>query len=425
MNSTAKRFDAPPAATAQRGPVVRARRHKVSVLATGEILSLAAAKAMNAGSLGAITALIQATLERPDLLESGSLQSIDQARLAMGMRGATAQDIEFSFMALFSAGIAVREEPAGESLTIPILDRVIAETLAGAVRRSQGWSKRGRQESSSDLDLSNPTKSSRSPRSDRAEASGAAVQGAPMGPKEPKEAKAPKRKAAVASAIELRAPGHAAAGGEDPLFIELPCKGGVQVPVHQSYVRSLRETFPTIDVEEQIRLAVAWCRVGEEAQGTPTAKQYAQRLKLPVAIKGFVTKWMSRATQDAAIRREVRRHSTVGRNGFGNGGSYEQATAPASPTPVAGQRALSEGLDDLLADVNGSVASHQPDSPEPIQASFSDLDRVEVPPTTAAHTEVREGNSSLTPLSAQPEPKVSSLLQRLRGRPTVNLYASK
>jgi hypothetical protein len=64
MNKPPLKFDAQPVATANRGPVVRARRHKVACVAMGEILASSATRGMSASALGAVTALIQSTLER-------------------------------------------------------------------------------------------------------------------------------------------------------------------------------------------------------------------------------------------------------------------------------------------------------------------------------------------------------------------------
>lgn len=129
--------------------------------------------------------------------------------------------------------------------------------------------------------------------------------------------------------------------GADPVVVIIPCERG-NAEITAGYVADLAQTFPRLDIENQLRLAALW------------ARSNPARRKTFVGLRRFLNSWLSNASRDADVRNAVVRTAGA-KNGFGQGGTYREVEGhevAASP----GQGAFSAGSDpdedlaDLLAE---------------------------------------------------------------------------
>jgi hypothetical protein len=118
---------------------------------------------------------------------------------------------------------------------------------------------------------------------------------------------------------------------DDVTVARIPCKCGATAELTESFVAYLQETFPGVDVRQQVRTMTIWCE-----------SHPAQRKEL-TGIRKFVTGWLTRARSDSDIQKAVSR-AGASKNGFGRGGSYgDSAPAQATESP-------SDDFDDLEDD---------------------------------------------------------------------------
>lgn len=339
--------------------------------AIGDLVTSPAAALLSPVALGSLVTLVRhcGTCGVAELSDA-------DIRGVLGMRGLSASDIDVAVQSMRLAGLVVAE--AG-LVRIPSLALHIQAELAARSNRKAGWETRRQRAdvkpaSSVVPIVATPAVKPITPAAAQITAADAPAQAAEppaaapqvavagrLSPAEPREVaspakpeRAPATRGAPAGGIETRrfteSDSKRTTPSEDPVSVRIPVEKGV-AELTQSYVDHLQSTYGRIDVLEQLKRAALWCESNK-----------AQR-KTWVGLRRFVNSWLSRASQDADVRRAVVRAGSQ-RNGFGQGGDYasgesdvpaqsERSTSDVS-TPAAG--ALSDaGLGDF-SDLLGVTA---------------------------------------------------------------------
>lgn len=328
-------------------------QQRVARAALGEMLSATSAQALSPIVIGSLVVLVRHAVARVDFGARGSTMQAKEAQSALAMKGVGASDSDLVLAGLEMAGL-IRLE-AGV-LAIPGLDAALRSELSSLSNRMAGWVKRSGARVA-------PTGGAPAIAADAAakhEAAAAQVDGisadgvaAPAAPAIPAAA-APrtKRPAQVRAegGVEVRrfssSDKVATDPQSDPVFVRIPCKGDAVAEVTADYVADLRQSYRSLDIEEQLLRCRAWC----QAQ--------ASRRKTLTGFRKFINRWMNSAARDHDMAQSFRR-AEASRNGFGQGGGYPFVSAPAdhgaAPLDVASGE--QEEFDDLLGDPIPTQAS--------------------------------------------------------------------
>ena len=74
----------------------------------------------------------------------------------------------------------------------------------------------------------------------------------------------------------------AVGGADDPVFITIQSNQGEEVPVRESFVKTLEEAYPAVDVRDQLRQMKAWCISNPKNRKTKSG------------IPRFINTWLSK-----------------------------------------------------------------------------------------------------------------------------------
>ncbi|MFK4705802.1 hypothetical protein ABIC83_002641 [Roseateles asaccharophilus] len=315
---------------AQRADQVRARARKAMKVALGELLTQPEVSSLSAALIGALVSVAQRLLS-PPLEVSAPRIRLEEARAVLQMRGTSHAEACGSLDAL--AALSLLRVVDGQ-VSIDAVDAALEEHFKLLSNRSQGWVKRLKESSSgSGGDLPNEKSATPAPNPPtRAGGETAALSAqqkdtaaAPSLPGfEPPAAASKNSLVKRFGASEREEP-----AATDPTVVYIPCKGDKTAEITRSYADSLKLTFRSLDVDQQLLLATNWC------------KSNIRHQKTFEGLRRFINHWMTKALEQSSMRTAVVQAARQA-NGFGQGGGYSSAqeVAPAS-------RGTADDFDDL------------------------------------------------------------------------------
>lgn len=279
--------------------------------AQAEVLGSAECQELSALSLGCVSILVRSLVTevidgREARLEFGDAQA------CLLNKGVGAEDAALMISALQRARV-IRLD-AG-CVTMEAVDRVAAAERIALANRRAGWGKRSRM-------------------SEEAASEARKVRAAP------------KPVTRLIDGVEYRrfavtdAPTHV---DSDPVVESIPCEGGRVAELTKSYLEHLQASFPSLDVQMELRRARLWAESNKRDQ-----KTFA-------GLRRYVNGWMSRATERATTRKAVV-ESDRQRNGFGQGGGYPVAQTVQPDTDLVTSVVKGDDLGNDFSDLLPAAA---------------------------------------------------------------------
>lgn len=263
-------------------------------------LMLPGAEALSALAQGCLVTLYRHSAGRVNFTTCGSAISELDGRVALSMRGVQATEIDLVFAALRQSGLL---NIVDSQILFPGLDAALSKEARKLAARLAGWRSRiGIREDAA------PAAGGQA-RSAHQVASASAASTA-------SSSEAPDRKSPVIRGHRLGATTDAAPAADVTLY-RFACKDGL-AELTESYYQHLRAVYPRVDVDQQLRTAALWC------ESNPGKRKTVR------GTRAFVCKWLNKARETADLSAMMIKTQSA-RNGFGNGGGYnEHAGASAS-----------------------------------------------------------------------------------------------